>query len=285
MSPLQPPSPAHRPLDPDDLLACGPLRRLGRNVIVLRETTSTNQLLLDHAHELPDGTLATAEYQTAGRGRFGRRWHAPRGATIALSVLLHEPADSPLVADIWLRAAIAAARAIEAMLPLTVDLRWPNDLQLAGRKVGGVLVESRPVAPRIGRPARGVPSTGPDRALVVGIGINCLQQRGHFPPELRGRATSLEIESTQPVDRPGLAGRLVAELDAVVTDRTPDAELRDEYARRCHDLGQRVTLIENARSYRGTVVEIDRDGGLIVQLDDGGRRHFASATTTRGETV
>lgn len=285
MPPAPPPSPAHRPLEPDDLLACGPLRRLGRNVIALRETASTNQLLLDHAHELPDGTLATAEYQTAGRGRFGRRWHAPRGATIALSVLLHEPGASPLVADIWLRAAIAAARAIEALLPLTVDLRWPNDLQLHGRKVGGVLVESRPVAPQTGRPAGSTRSGGLDRALVIGIGINCLQHRGHFPPELRERATSLEIESTQPVDRAGLAGRLVAELDAVVADRRPDPALREEYAQRCHDLGQRVTLIENARSYCGTVVEIDRDGGLIVQLDDGGRRHFASATTTRGATV
>ena len=276
----RPPESAHRPLEPEDLLAGGPLRRLGRQVIVLRETTSTNQLLLDHAHELPDGTLASAEYQTAGRGRFGRRWHAPRGASMALSVLLHEPGDSPLLADVWLRSAVSAARAIEALLPVTVELRWPNDLQIRGRKLGGILVESTPVAPR--RASR--LDRGPDRALVIGIGINCLQHRGHFPPELRARATSLEIESTQPVDRAALAGRLVAELDAVLADPTPDPLLRDEYTRRCHDLGQRVTLIENARSYRGTVIEIDRDGGLIVQLDDGGRRHFASATTTRDPT-
>ncbi len=273
---------AHRPIEARDLLATGPLHRLGRRVIVLERTGSTNQLLLEAADRLPDGTIVTAEYQTAGRGRFGRRWIAPRGATVALSVLLHEPANSPIVADLWLRAAVAAARAIEAATSLSVDLRWPNDLLIHGRKVGGILVESTPLTATPGCGRRRAPADA--RALVVGIGINCLQQRGHFPVWLRDRATSLEIESPVPVDRPRVAGQLVARLDAVFARRSPDARLRDEYARRCDDLGKRVTLIHDARTYRGTVVEIAGDGSLIVQLDDGGRRHFASATTTRDPT-
>src|SRR5262245_15113191 len=86
----------HRPLTLEDLLPHGPLARIGRAIHLLDTAASTNELLLRHAGAV-DGAIATAEFQTAGRGRQGRRWEAPRGSSILLSVLLIEPADSPLI--------------------------------------------------------------------------------------------------------------------------------------------------------------------------------------------
>lgn len=261
----------HRPLAASDLLPRGPLRRLGQRILVHDAIDSTNALLLARAAEAGDGAVAWAEFQTAGRGRLGRRWLAPRGSSVMFSVLLHEPADSPLLAVATLAGAVAACEAIEAACDCTPAVRWPNDIVLRGRKAGGVLAESCPL------PA--------GRALVIGIGLNCLQQRGHFPPELADAATSLELESTQPVDRAAVAAGCLARLDdwvvRVGAGPAGRADLHRAWRARCGDVGLRVSLEHDGRTYRGTALDITDNGDLLVQLDEGGRRHFAPATTTR----
>lgn len=261
----------HRPLCADDLRAAGPLRRVGRQVLCFDVLDSTNAYLLEHAEELGDGVVVVAEQQTAGRGRLGRRWHAPRGAGILLSVLLREPAESPLPAWAGLLAAVAAAEAIETTTDCVPTIRWPNDLLLGGRKVGGVLVETCPLA-------------AGQRGVALGIGLNCLQQRGHFVAELADKATSLELASRQPIHRPAVAAALVQRLDAWIVrtgQRDGGRTLGTAWRARCEDVGRRVVLEQDGRAYAGTALDIDERGDLIVQLDEGGRRHFAAATTTR----
>jgi len=268
----------HRPLLESDLFPAGPLRRLGRHVELFTRIDSTNACLLRHAATLPDGAVALAEFQTAGRGRQGRHWRAPRGSSILLSVLLIEPEGSPRISHATMLGAVAAAEAVELETHCRPGLRWPNDLVVRGRKLGGVLAESTPCAGRRARPA-------PRRALVIGIGLNCLQQPGHFGPELRDTATSLEIECTQPVNRAAVARRLLERLDdwlaADSAQPTTWERLRQAWLAHSDDLGARVTLLENACRYTGTVVEIADNGDLLVELDGGGRRRFESATTTR----
>ncbi|MBU0616288.1 MAG: biotin--[acetyl-CoA-carboxylase] ligase, partial [Planctomycetes bacterium] len=246
----------HGPLTVTDLFPAGPLHRLGRRVDLFPELDSTNAYLLRHAADLGDGTVAAAEFQTTGRGRQGRRWLAPRGSSILLSVLLIEPAGSPRFTHAASLAATATAEAVEAGTACRPALRWPNDLVVAGKKLGGVLAESTPL-----------PSAGqPRRALVIGIGLNCLQQPGHFQPELANNATSLEIECPQPVDRRDLARRLVQRLDARLSDQRATNDdwhwLHEAWAARCDDFGARVTLEENSRRYTGTVLEIADNGDL-----------------------
>lgn len=265
----------HGPLTASDLFPAGPLRRLGRRVELFAELDSTNAYLLRNAADLEDGAVVAAEFQSAGRGRQGRRWLAPRGSSILLSALLIEPADSPRIAHAASLAAVAAVEAIEAETTCRPALRWPNDLVVGGRKLGGVLAESTPLDDA------GLPR----RALVIGIGLNCLQQPGHFQTELASSATSLEIECAQPIDRCALSRRLVEHLDRHVVD-VPDTRddwhgLRQAWTARCDDLGRYVTLEENSRRYTGTVLEIADNGNLVVQLDSGGRRQFESTTTTR----
>lgn len=265
----------HAPFDPAALFPDGPLSRLGGFVRTFEDIDSTNTWLLSRAAELPDGAIVTAELQTAGRGRFGRRWMAPRGSSILLSVLLHEQEGSPLLACATMLAATAAAEAVELETECHPTLRWPNDLVIARRKLGGVLAESK---------RRSSTAGGPGRSLVIGIGLNCLQQQGHFSPDLADTATSLEIESARPVNRLRVAQALITRLDARLNAACqPDgpARLAFDWTSRCDDLGARVALEENAKRYAGTVLEVTECGELIVQVDHGGRRRFEPATTTR----
>lgn len=259
---------SHRPLTAQDLVP-RPLLRLGRRVYVHASISSTNTFLLEHVAEAGDGAVAWAESQTAGRGRLGRRWLAPRGSSVLLSVLLIEPADSPVRSHAALLGTVAACEAIEATTDCTPAVRWPNDVFLGGRKVGGVLAESG----------------GDVGAVVIGVGINCLQHRRHFDAELHETATSLECESRHVIDRAAVAAALLVRLDdwLLAASRDPAAwfGLRTAWRQRCEDFGRPIALEHDARPFTGTAVDIAENGDLIVQLDHGGRRHFASATTTR----
>lgn len=261
----------HRAARVEDLTSAE-LIRLGGSVLLFDSVSSTNAELLARAAELPDGTIAWAEMQTAGRGRLGRRWVAPKGSSVLLSLLLREPENSPLVALASLLACVAACEAVEAATDCRPTVRWPNDLTIGDRKLGGVLVESTSLA-------------GRDRATVIGIGINCLQQRGHFAEGLETTATSLEIESTRPIDRLGVAARLVQRLDARFADRAPAdapaAAARRTWLDRCGDRGAWARLTRDGRDFEGVILDIDGAGNLLVQLDTGARMSFEAATTTR----
>ncbi|MCG3126784.1 MAG: Bifunctional ligase/repressor BirA [Phycisphaerae bacterium] len=269
----------HRPLAISDILARGPLGRLGNAVVLLGEVDSTNSYLRRSADDLPDGTIVAAEYQTAGRGRLGRVWRSPRGSSILLSVLLLEPADSPIHKLATTLAALAACEAIREAAGIDAAVRWPNDVAVRGRKVAGVLAESTSVSPA----RESVNGEGAARGLIIGVGINCLQQSGHFPAELAPTATSLEIESAAAVDRARVAGALVGRLDRRIAGLAAGgaAGLLDEWRAACDDVGTRVELCCDGAVFRGTIVDIADNADLIVQLEDGGRRHFAAATSSR----
>ena len=126
---------------------------------------------------------------------------------------------------------------------------------------------------------------GSPRAVVLGIGLNCLQQRGHFDGELVGRATSLEIESALPVERAAVGAALLRALDDLLARAAGSARdwagVVSEWRERCDDFGRRVELQQDGLVHSGTVLDISDEGDLIVQLDEGGRRCFDAETTTR----
>lgn len=265
-----------------ELLPDGPLRQLGARVVLLDEIDSTNAWLLRAAEDMEDGTLVLAEHQLAGRGRLGRRWMAAPGTSLLLSVLLLDDADgdakSPaaggavsLAPHATILAAVAVCEAVEATTACTPRLRWPNDVVVDGRKLSGVLAETRTLESR-------------RRAIALGIGLNCDQDAARFEPELIGKATSLAMLA--PAVRRGqvgaaLLGRLDAWVLALRRSAAGVAELQRAWRQRCADIGARVTLWHDAREFRGTVLDITDCGDLEVQLDSGGRRRFGATTTTR----
>jgi BirA family biotin operon repressor/biotin-[acetyl-CoA-carboxylase] ligase len=244
--------------------------RVGRTLRHLETTSSTNDEAWRSAEDdSADGLVVFTEYQTAGRGRAGRLWHAPRGASLLCSLLLIDKAVALTPGLLTMAAPIAVHDTIAAATSLTPRIKWPNDLQLAGRKVAGILIETRTRAD--GTPIH-----------VVGIGINCLQRAGHFPPELGNRAVSLDMLSTEPVDRTAVAAALLAQLDRFFAwpEKLGQADLREQWLKRSEAVGGRVQLKHRGKTYEGTVLDLDPTAALVVQLDRGGVRLFEPSDTT-----
>ena len=247
--------------------------RVGRQIIYRPTTTST----IDEAWQLfesapaveVDGAVVLADYQTAGRGRLGRTWHTPRGAGLLLSLLLVDEDGDLEGGALALLLAVAVCDAVTPTLDVPPRIKWPNDVLVDGRKLAGILIESR-------LHANGV------RGYVVGIGINCLQQEGHFPPELAKSATSLELQSARPVDRTDVVVRLLTELERRLTEQQADGGegLRQAWRERAEPPGHRIALRQRGKDYTGVVLDVDPSAGLVVQVDGGGVRLFDAAETT-----
>lgn len=269
------------------------LRRVGRatasgpNVHLVDSTTSTNDLAWEHLGSPDaDGLVVFAEHQTRGRGRLGRTWQSPRGASLLCSILLVEegapagPRQAVLGSQLALVVGVACFDAIAEATGLRIELRWPNDLVVQGRKLGGILVESRKVTAEAG--PGGLKSAALRVGYVLGVGINCCQHRGHFPPELGDRATSLDLVSPRPVDRHAVARAVLVHLDrwcAELSALTGTA-VRQAWLERAAPLGNRIRLQHEGRRYSGHVIDLDPTASLVVQLDRGGRRLFDAAHTT-----
>ena len=201
--------------------------RVGRCLAHVITTDSTNDEAWKRADDdTADGLVVFAEHQSDGRGRAGRSWHAPHGASVLCSTLLIDKQAVLSPALLALATPVAVHDAVRSATGLAPLIKWPNDLLIGGRKVAGILIESRTRADRTA-------------VHVIGIGINCLQQRGHFPPELAGVATSLEIESSEPIDRTAVAAALLAELDRCFAhpERLTEADLRAQWLERSQPSG------------------------------------------------
>jgi BirA family biotin operon repressor/biotin-[acetyl-CoA-carboxylase] ligase len=247
------------------------LRHVGRRVRCLESATSTNDLAWEAAaggREASDGLAVLAEYQTGGRGRRGNRWLAPPHAAVLCSVVVWLP-DAPGHAAVLTRAtALASAQAIEDHAGVSVGIKWPNDLVVEDRKIGGILVEARPVA-------------GESGPVVIGIGINCTQGPEAFPAEIRPAVASLSMLGEDP-DRTLLARSLLVRLDEVLGQMAdPDgaAGIARDATTRCRTLGRRITLQEGGVAYVGEVVDLDAVYGLVLRLREGGIRTFPAMTT------
>ena len=263
----------HR-LDTADLLDGLGTRRVGRQIIVLPEVDSTNSFALDRLavdqREAADGSVVFAEYQTAGRGRLGRAWHSPRGASLLFTALLCSGRSRPPPPRLVLAGAVAVASGIERATEVQPVICWPNDIYARGGKLAGILVEVRSLA-------------GSLPATAIGIGINCLQQASHFPPDLRGQVTSLDLEASHAVDRIEVARAVLRELDRLLDEdqAVGDDALAQAWRSRSADIGAAVTLASEGQIYAGRIIDVHPQTGLLVQLDGGGRREFDPATTTR----
>lgn len=170
---------------------------------------------------------------------------------------------------VGLLAAIACRDAILAATHLRCEIQWPNDVVVQGRKLAGVLIERRAI------------DEG-GSAYVVGVGINCLQHAKHFDPSLGERATSLDLECPQSIDRHQVARSLLDELDRWFGHGRPsDAEsVREAWIQRAAPLGRRLHLRHGGAEFVGQMIDVDPLSNLVVQLDEGGRRLFNADDTT-----
>ena len=254
-------------LDPDQISANLKTKRVGRKVLVYRSTSSTNDVAARYGRNREnDGLAVFAEEQTAGRGRAGSRWQSGKGDSILCSIVL--AGSVPHHHLLSLACAVAVAEAIgPAGAARHAKIKWPNDIMLDGKKVAGILVESK---------------AGRDGGFcVVGIGINCHQRADSFAQELREIATSIDVESHSTTDRISLARRLLTCLDHwLEVAQKSSKEVIDRWSELSVQLGQRTALVFNGVKFTGQCVGIDPEKGLILRLDSGGVRMFDAAHTT-----
>jgi BirA family transcriptional regulator, biotin operon repressor / biotin---[acetyl-CoA-carboxylase] ligase len=174
---------------------------IGREIIVLEETTSTNDVVLQMANGgAPEGLVVFAEHQSAGRGQRGNVWESAAGKGLWLSVLLRPKVAISHPAELAQRTAEIVATTIQGQFYLSATVKLPNDIYIHNCKVAGVLVEMRAQA------------KAPHLA-VLGIGVNVNQMPNDFSEELRERATSLAIARREPIDRSFFAVALLRNLD------------------------------------------------------------------------
>lgn len=230
----------------------------GRRVHHFFKVDSTNRVALDlgHAGE-PEGAVVIAEEQTAGRGRAGHAWHSERATGIYVTLLLRPrlaPVQAPLLTML---AGLSAHTAIQAQTGLTVDLKWPNDLLIHEKKVGGILTEMHAEPSQV-------------RFVIVGIGINVNQEK--FPAELSPIATSLRVEASKQQSRLELLVRLLREFEndynRFLTDGAASVTNRfamvSSYAQ-----GKRVRVTNGNESFTGVTAGLGPEGLLLVKRDNG----------------
>lgn len=262
------------------VLAGGPGGRFA-DVRWTAETGSTNADAMDLARQgEPEGIVLVADHQSAGRGRAGRTWAAPPGASLLCSILLRPPAG--VVALCTMAVAVAAAEAVAEVAGVAPRLKWPNDLVWPGdgsapdRKLAGILAEADWPASSPVSAGWCPPSPHERAAVVVGIGINVAWPEA-LPDELVDVAVSLDHIVDHPVDREDLLIALLSALgpryrSLVAGDRSG---LLDEWRARSATLGRRVRVDLGADDVEGTAVDITDDGHLVVDTVEGARRQFA----------
>ena len=255
-----------------DLLADGlNTRRVGRRILVLPQVDSTNTYALEtvatSAGAQADGTVVFTEHQTAGRGRLGRSWHAPTGASLLMTTLLWEADDDRPSAYWFMAAAVAVVRGIEAATDLDPMIRWPNDVYLNSRKAAGILVEVRRPDSIGGRGLSAGERKTQGAFVAIGIGVNCLQHPGHFPEDIRQKATSLEIVSAHAVDRVAVAQAIMQALDDVSGASGPisDAQLAAAWTEHSGDIGTAATLVGGGQRFDGRIIDVHPQHGLVLQ--------------------
>jgi BirA family biotin operon repressor/biotin-[acetyl-CoA-carboxylase] ligase len=200
-----------------------------------------------------DGTAVVADSQAAGRGRRGRAWLDEPGASLLLSVVLRPRLELSRLPLLSLAAAVAVAETLAEVAGLAPRLKWPNDVLVSGRKIAGILLESR---------------LGATPLVVLGIGLNLTQRT--FPPGLADRATSVALQTARPVDRERLLEVLLDALDRQRADleRGALAEVLQRWRALADTLGRSVTIDD----VHGVAADIDEAGALVVADGDGRRR-------------
>jgi BirA family biotin operon repressor/biotin-[acetyl-CoA-carboxylase] ligase len=231
---------------------------IGHQITHYFRTDSTNNVCLKLAVQgAPHGTVVVAEEQTGGRGRLGRTWYSEKSSGIYASVLLRPPLSPAVAPVLTLMAGVAAYHAVTATTGLAVDIRWPNDLLVNGKKACGILTEMHAEVDRL-------------HAVVLGIGLNV--NHAAMPAELKGTATSLRIESHRTWSRVHLCIALLKELEkhyrvllkeggGAITERWAKVST---FAR-----GKRVRVVTPGGEFRATTAGLEPTGALRVRHDDG----------------
>ena len=228
--------------------------QIGRNFIYAEEITSTNEILLSDKNLKQHGTVLFAENQTEGKGRMNRQWYSAQEMNLTFSILILDTKLLDKKINILnLATAVAVAMSIENLFQLRTELKWPNDVMIANKKIAGILLESVSAGNKVER-------------LVIGIGLNVNQTT--FQGKFNFEPTSLKRELHQNIEREKLLAEILNNFEELVdTSVSKPKFILDEWRSRCRLIGERITISENDKTKHGIFEDINAEGFLILKPD------------------
>jgi BirA family biotin operon repressor/biotin-[acetyl-CoA-carboxylase] ligase len=240
---------------------------IGGEILFSPEVDSTNRRAREHClRGAEEGTVILAESQAEGKGRMGRQWQSPAGTNVYASIILR-PSFSPVSApQIPLLAGVAGANALARATGLDARLKWPNDIFVHGKKVGGVLSEMETEGMRI-------------RFIILGVGVNVNWRKEDIPPDLREIATSLRAEAGREFSRANVAAEFFEELEreyALFLKEGFSSRLREEWNRLSWVNRKWVTITMMEKKFEGQVLGLDTDGALLLMGAEGKIQRFVA---------
>lgn len=243
-----------------------------RNIIYYEEIDSTNtEIQRLAAQGAAHGTVAVAERQTNGKGRRGRTWESQAGNNIYMSVLLRPKMDVNKAPMLTIVMAYSVAKVLKEAGFLDVQIKWPNDLILSGKKLCGILTEMRLQAGEIDH-------------IVVGVGVNVNTKE--FPKDLLDKATSLYLESGRMLSKEKLILEVLEEFEDIYAQflETGDLSfLQEAYNEMLVNIGREVEVLEPENEYTAYAVGMNHIGELIVRTAEGEEKAiFAGEVSVRG---
>ena len=236
----------------------------GKTVHFAKETDSTNEWCKRLSRENAEhGTLAVAEFQSAGKGRLGRKWTAPEGSSIMMSILLRPKFEPQYASMLTLVMGLSVAQAVRE-LGVEVTIKWPNDVVVSHKKICGILTEM------------GL-QDGKIREVVIGLGINVNLEE--IQDDLKDKATSLYLETGEKYDRNRLIGLVMEKFEINYEKFVQTCDLSmmlDDYNMLLANKSQPVRVLDKLSPYEGVALEIDRDGALLVRVQSSEIRKVCS---------
>lgn len=228
--------------------------RVGHKIEYHTRIDSTNLRAQTLAEQgAPEGTVVLADSQSAGRGRMGRPWGSPAGVNVYTSIVLRPALALTEATQLTFLAAVAVARALEKSCDVRVNVKWPNDILLNGKKIAGLLNE-------LSAETEGI------HHVILGIGVNLNMEQDQFPPDLRYPATSVLLETGQRVDRVRFVRTLLSEIDTLYTvlQERGFIPIRLAWEALFDLVGTAVEVDTGSTPVRGTVEGIAEDGALLL---------------------
>ena len=247
-------------LYPEEIKAHLNTKKIGRQIFYFPSVSSTNTTAKEIAEKgFQEGTVVIGEMQTSGKGRLSRGWHSPFGTGIWMSLIV-KPAIAPMdAAKITLLTAVSAAQAVKEECGLKPGIKWPNDLLFQGKKLCGILTEMKADMDQI-------------HYIIVGIGINVNDTE--FPEDIRDTATSLKLAAGKEINRIKLAAAVLNrwEVNYLEFLESGFSRIKSRWKEHAVNLGQPVTVYTLQETIRGRALDIDDEGMLLVQ-DQQGKIH------------
>jgi len=247
---------------------------LGRNLYHFYKVDSTNAFagrLLAHGHKVPDGTVVIAESQTAGRGRLGRSWHSESESGLYFSMILRPRVPPSLAPFFTLATAVAMHNAIERDTRVDVDIKWPNDLLVGGKKICGVLAEIQAELDMV-------------KILIIGVGLNV--NHAKLPDDIAERATSLRIASGRIQSRLEIFAEFIEEFEGLYRqfEKAGPATIIEQWTQYSSFAnGRRIEINDGVRVIHGVTRGLNPLGALRVENNEGKVEEVYSGDVVRWE--